>query len=120
MNDENFMSYDEFYEKLKEYLQLYNAMEQVTCPQIILMKRDEIGEEIRESFFDTEDNLTRWTKNKPCTFVSPETNKRIEIMVGKDPETLYHFLTFCRDIHLTGKVNEDRKTYLAYLLSKIQ
>ncbi len=117
MNDENFMSYDEFYEKLKEYLQLYNAAVQVTCPQIILMKRDEIGEEIRESFCDTEDNLTRWTKSKPCTFVSPETNKRMEIMVGKDPETLYHFLAFCQEIHLTGKVNEDRKTYLAYLLS---
>ena len=120
MNDEKLMPYGEFFEKLKDYLQLYHVVEQVTCPQIILMKRDEVKEEIREAFCDLEDNLTRWTKGIPCTFVHPDTKKRIDILVGKDPETLYHFLAFCREIHMTGKIHEEHQFYLAYLLSKIQ
>lgn len=120
MNDGSIMPYGEFFEKLKDYLQLYYVVEQVTCPQIILMKRDEIKEEIRECFCDLEDNLTRWTKGNLCTFVHPDTQKRIDILVGKDPETLYHFLVFCREIHLSGRINEEHKTYLAYLFSRMQ
>ena len=94
MNDESIMPYNEFCEKLSEFLQLYHVVAQVTCPQIILLKRDEIKEELRESFCD--------------------------MVIGKNPETLYHFLVFCRDINMKGKVNEEHKTYLAYLLAKMK
>ena len=45
---------------------------------------------------------------------------RIAMVIGKNPETLYHFLIFCRDINMKGKVNEEHKTYLAYLLAKMK
>lgn len=120
MNDESIMPYNEFCEKLSEFLQLYHVVAQVTCPQIILLKRDEIKEELRESFCDMEDNLTRWVKSRPCVFVHPETHNHIAMVIGKNPETLYHFLIFCRDINMKGKVNEEHKTYLAYLLAKMK
>lgn len=115
--EEIIMPYGEFAEKLKQYLQLYDGLDKVTCPEFLLSRMEELKDEIREAFCDTEDNLSRWTKGEVCTFVSPETHKRINLMVGRNAETLYHFLTFCREINVTGKVSEERKTYLAYLLS---
>ena len=116
--EEKIMPYGEFAEKLKQYMQLYDGVKLAGCPQFLLMKRDELDDEIREAFCDAEDNLTRWIKGKPCTFVSPETRRRVDLVVGHNAETLYHFLVFCREFNMTGKVSDDHKTYLAYLLSK--
>ncbi len=112
------ISYDEFCSRLRDFVDLYNAVEKVTCPQILIMRRDEVREELRELFCDLEDNLTKWVKGKPCTFVHPENKNRVEIVIGRNTETLYQFLLFCYDIHDSGKVNIEREAYLALLLSR--
>lgn len=114
------MNYQDFCNVLKQFTELRHAAELVTCPMDLLTKREELKQEIQDAFCDAEDNLSRWEKGEKCTFVSPETGKRIFLSVGKDTETLYHFLCFSREIAMHRRVPETYKEYLAYLLSKTQ
>ena len=120
MEKETIMSYQDFCEILKQLTELKHMAKFVTCPMDILTKADELKNEIQDAFCDTDDNLSRWERGETCTFVSPETGKRIFLSVGKDTETLYHFLCFCREIAMHRRVPETYKEYLAYLLSKTQ
>ena len=111
------MNYRDFCNLLKQFTELRHAAELVTCPMDVLTKREELKQEIQAAFCDAEDNLSRWEKGEKCTFVDPETGKRIFLAVGKDAETLYRFLLYCREIVVNHRVLNEYKTYLAHLLA---
>lgn len=83
-----------------------------------LKTADMICHALEDCFADRKDNLVKWFRHEPCEFCHPQTGNYVKTHVRDDPDAIYCFLKYCKNLNLGQPLDNDSMEYLSYILYK--